>query len=394
MLASKRLLTGVFTLLIGFNISLAQPLSITGQSGNRVFTTAAPFLMITPDARTAGLGEAGVAISADANAVYWNPAKLSALPEPSNISLSYVPWLSQVVNNMMLLHVSLAQKLSTKSAVGMSVSSFTLGDIQLTNPGGTLLPLDNAYDRAITLSYAYRLNDDWHIGASGKYIESNYVGTISISGNRQNSFNLAADLGAWYENDISLFEKEAVLALGMSISNLGPKMSYFGDKYFLPANLNIGSSLKAQFNPNHSLSWSVNFSKLLVPTPPIYEVDQNGQITGGIVAGKDPNRGWFRGTFGSFADAPDGFSEELNEVRMGTGLEYGFREFIALRAGYYHEAEDKGDRQYFTTGLGLRYRLVSLDLSYLFPSGHNPGSTHPLQNTLRVSLQFRFGNKA
>ncbi|WPP48485.1 type IX secretion system outer membrane channel protein PorV [Catalinimonas niigatensis] len=390
MLKLKNCLPAIALLIFLGNISLAQSV-ILGQEGQKLPITAAPFLQITPDARTAGLGEAGVASSPDANAAYWNPAKLVLLPERSNLAFSYTPWLSKVVSDMYLYHMSAAQKLAEKNALGLSVTYFDMGDIQLTNASGTYIFLENPHDLSISLSYAHKLGKQWSVGGSAKYIESNYAATSTASGNPQNSVGLAVDLGALYQTEMALFQQNTLLALGINLANLGPKMHLLGTEQFLPANLSLGSSLSSQLTSNHRMTWLVHLSKLLVPSPPVYELDQNGQIIG--MTGKDPNRGWFSGTFGSFTDAPDGFSEELSEIRIGTGLEYAFKESVELRAGYYRDSQDKGDRRYFTTGLGLRYRVISLDLAYLLPSGTKPGRTHPLQETLRVGLQLRFGGK-
>ncbi|MEK6476325.1 type IX secretion system outer membrane channel protein PorV [Catalinimonas sp. 4WD22] len=360
------------------NVSFSQSSVIIGQGGERLPITSAPFLMITPDARSAGLGEAGVALSTDANAAYWNPARLTLLPEKSNVSFSYTPWLRKVVSNMDLYHFAAAQRMSEKGVWGLSLTYFDLGGIQLAAPSGALAFLDNPHDLSISLSYAHQLNKQWNLGGSAKYIGNNYSGLPSTRGAPQSASGFAVDLGALYQTDFKILQKESQLAVGANIANLGPKMSYFDREEFLPANINIGASLRSQIYNHHSLSWSFNLRKLMVPTPDsVY------------IPGADKN--WFSGTFGSFADAPGGFAEELREIMIGTGLEYGFKETVWLRGGYYHEAEDKGDRRYFTTGLGVRYQILSLDLAYLLPFGTQPGRTHPLQNTLRLGLQIRFG---
>ncbi|MDF9800184.1 hypothetical protein OKW21_005447 [Catalinimonas alkaloidigena] len=359
------------------NISLAQSLPVLGQNGEKIPITSAPFLLITPDARTAGLGEAGVALSADANAAYWNPAKLALLPEKSNMSFSYTPWLRKVVSDMDLYHFAAAQRVNEKGAWGLSATYFDLGDVQFPTPSGGIATVENPHDLSVSLSYAHQLSKQWSLGGNAKFIGSNHSGSFSASGIPQRASGFAVDLGALYQTDFNLFQKESVLTLGGSMANLGPKMTYFNDKQFLPANVSLGSSLSSQINDDHSLSWSLNLRKLMVPTP--YNTFFGSE------------KGWFSGTFGSFADAPGGIAEELREIMIGTGLEYGFKETVWLRGGYYYEAEDKGDRQYFTTGLGVRYQILSLDLAYLHPSATQPGRTHPLQSTLRLSLQVRFG---
>jgi hypothetical protein len=360
------------------NVSFAQSSVIIGQGGERLPITSAPFLMITPDARSAGLGETGVALSADANAAYWNPARLARLTEKSNISFSYTPWLRKVVSGMYLYHFAAAQKVSEKGAWGLSATYFDLGGIQFPSPSGGAVLLDNPYELSVSLSYAHTLGENWSLGGSAKYIGNNHSGSFSVSGVPQSASGFAVDLGALYQTDFKILQKESQLAVGANIANLGPKMSYFDREEFLPTNINVGASLSSQIYDHHSLSWSFNLRKLMVPTP------DSVYIPGA-------EKSWFSGTFGSFADAPGGFAEELREIMIGTGLEYGFKETVWLRGGYYHEAEDKGDRGYFTTGLGVRYQILSLDLAYLLPFGTQPGRTHPLQNTLRLGLQIRFG---
>jgi hypothetical protein len=381
-------------------ISIGQSNVILGQDGNRVLQTAVPFLRITPDARAAGMGETGVATAADANSAYWNPAKMVHLSEQYHFAYSFTPWLRKVVSDMSLQHVAGVYKPDEVSALGFSYSYFDLGDIQLAGPGGLLLQIENPNEQALTVSYAREVSRHLSLGINARYIRVESYTTTASANDPGHNFSL--DIGALYQKAITTFTKDAILSLGGTVTNLGPKMDYYDqDKLFLPATLRIGAAVTTQLNANHSLSWSVDVSKLLVPTPPIYAINDNGQLIltnpsdpnspPVILQGKDPNRRWLSGTFGSFTDAPDGLSEELQEVILATGLEYWYKDIVALRGGYFREAIDKGDRRYFTAGLGGRYRFVSLDLAYLFPQGL-AGRNHPLQETFRFSLMLRLGS--
>ena len=381
--------------------SFSQSYTILGQEGNRIPLTSAPFLRISPDARAAGMGETGVATSADANSAYWNPAKMVRLEENLSISYSFTPWLRKVVNDMFLQHAAVAFKLRSDQALGFSVTQLNLGDIQMASPTGALLQIESPNEMAVSFFYSYSFNENLSLGTNAKFI------TVSHDRNSATSLyeaidNVAIDLGALYQKETTVLGGDGFVNLGMTITNLGPKMEYLEAQLFLPATLKLGTAVGIQLGANHCLSWSVDISKLLVPSPPVYATDDNGQriLTNPsdpdsppvIARGKDPNRAWLSGTFGSFTDAPDGLSEEIQEVVLATGLEYWFMDMVALRGGYYREAIDKGNRQHFTVGLGGRYKLLGLDLAYLFPQGL-AGRNHPLQDTFRFSLMLRMGDQ-
>ena len=389
-----------FLILFLSHSSFSQRSIILGQQGNRIPLTSAPFLRISPDARAAGMGETGVATSADANSAYWNPAKMVHLSEQYHFAYSFTPWLRKVVRGMSLQHIAGVYKPDEVSALGFSYSYFDLGDIQFAGPGGLLLPIENPNEQALAISYAREVSRHLSLGMNARYIRLESY-TTTASGNDP-GHNFSLDVGALYQKAITTFTKDAILSLGGTLTNLGPKMDYTDqDKLFLPATLRLGAALTTQLSANHSISWSVDVSKLLVPGPPVYATDDNGRLIltnpsdpdspPVIARGKDPNRAWLSGTFGSFTDAPDGLSEEIQEVVLATGLEYWFMDMVALRGGYYREAIDKGNRRYFTAGLGGRYRLISLDLAYLFPKGL-AGRNHPLQDTFRFSLMLRLGS--
>ena len=392
----------LFALLLAAMQTHAQSYAILGQDGNRVITTGVPFLAITPDARSGALGDAGVAISPDANATHWNASKLAFLESGLGVAGSFTPWLSKVVSDMSISYLSGYKKLNQDQALALSMRYFDLGDIQLTNEQGDLLQLVSPREFAISGTYAMKLGDNISAGLTGRFIHSNlFAGTTSGSGagDGRPGISAAADISVFYTKDAVIAGKQNNIAFGAVISNLGPKITYLDEDQadFLPTNLRLGTAYTTELDPFNKLTFALDFNKLMVPTPPIYATDDDGRIIRQdpddpdsppvIASGKDPNRGLIAGWFGSFADAPDGFSEELQEFMISAGVEYWYNDLFAVRGGYYYENVDKGDRRYFTAGLGLRYQVFGVDFAYLMPQG-GAGRNHPLQETLRVSLQF------
>ncbi len=364
---------------------------------SRVITTAVGFLTITPDARVAGMGEAGAAISPDVNAIFWNAGKLAFVEQEYGFSLSYTPWLSKIVDDMSISYLSGYYKLSDDQAVGLELRYFDLGDIDLFNvigdPTGSVRPRE----WAIGGTYSRKLSENLGIGVSLRFIHSNLTQNIASLGNdNKPGTSVAGDIAVYYQKDIEVGATTSNLAFAGSITNIGGKISYLNDetKDFLPTNLKLGTAFKTNFDAYNTITLALDFNKLMVPTPPIYETDENGQIVidpNGdpvILDGKDPNRGVISGMFGSFADAPGGFSEEMQEFMISFGAEYWYNQIFAARAGYFYEHEKKGDRKYFTVGLGFRYQVFGIDFAYLIPTTQE----HPLAETLRFSLLFNFDN--
>jgi len=371
---------------------------ISGQdTSRRVITTAVPFLLITPDARSGGMGDVGVAISPDANAVHWNPAKIARIENDLGFSLSYTPWLGKIVNDMSISYLSGYKKITREQAVATSLRYFDLGDIQLTDEQGQSLGQFNPREFAFDATYSRILTENFSIGGTIRFIHSNLSGNFTSPGNDGKSGNsVAVDLGVFYKQDLLLSGANSNIAFGALISNIGKKITYSNDSNedFIPGNLRLGTAFTTNLDPYNSITIALDFNKLLVPTPPIFAQDstgnfiiQNGQPV--IEEGKDPNRSLLSGTFGSFTDAPDGFSEEIKEVTASVGLEYWYKELFAARTGYFHEAEVKGNRQYFTLGLGFRYQMFGIDFAYLQTIEQN----HPLAETLRFTLHFNFEKK-
>ncbi len=379
----------------GLNEALAQivppdsppssPTSSDGRQGNTI-TTAVPFLLITPDARSGALGDVGVAVSPDVNATHWNPAKLAFLKDDYGFSLSYSPWLQKLVPDINLAYINGYYRIDDRNVIGGSLRYFSLGEIQLVDANQTPLGTYSPNELAVDGSFARSFGDNFSIGTSLRFIYSNLSSGQFFDGQQTKAGTaVAADVSGYYKNETQIFNSDATLAFGLDISNIGTKMSYAdgGPKYFLPTNLRLGGASTFHLDEFDDFTFALDFNKLLVPTPPQY--NSNGEI----IAGKDPNRSVPAGIFGSFSDAPGGFSEELQEVSISTGLEYWYNKQFALRAGYFYENPNKGNRKYLTLGLGLKYNIVDIDLSYLVANQQ----TSPLANTLRFSLIFNFGSK-
>lgn len=399
MIVLLRLLLTVF-----ISFSLAAPLFaqssaiISGQdTTRRPITTAVPFLMFAPDSRGAGMGEAGVATSADANSVHWNNAKLAFIEQDMGFAVSYIPWLGNVVDDMSVSYLTGFKRIDRIQAVGMTLRYFNLGEIQLTNVQGIPLGIENPRELAFDGTYSRKLTEHFGIGVTSRFIWSNLSGNISNNSDAQAGKSVSVDLGIYYNKDIMLSGRNSNIAFGAHFSNIGAKLTYSGEanEDFLPMNLRIGSAFRTSVDQFNSFTFALDFNKLLVPTPPIYEVDNNGNFVIGpngrpeIRRGRDPFRPLLSGMFGSFSDAPDGFREELQEIMISTGIEYWYRDVFAARLGYFNENRNKGARQFITAGIGFRYQVFGVDFAYLVPTEQN----HPLAETIRFTLLFNF-NKA
>ncbi|MDW7693397.1 type IX secretion system outer membrane channel protein PorV [Flammeovirgaceae bacterium SG7u.111] len=364
---------------------------IGGQTNDsRPITTAVPFLAIAPDARSSGMGDVGAATSPDATATHWNPAKLAFAERDMAVSLSYSPWLQRIVGDMSLSYLTGYKKLSKTSAIAASMRYFDLGSMQFTDANKQIIQDFNPREFAFDASYAMKLSKKFSMAVSGRYIYSNLSGNITNSSTNTDTRaanSVAVDISAFYTTDFMMGGLDSDLAFGANISNMGPKISYSSEnqKDFIPTNLRLGTALTSELDPYNKLTFALDFNKLLVPSPAEYDEDGN------LINGSDASdTGWVTGMFQSFGDAPGGASEELQEFMIGTGLEYWYNDLVAARAGYYYESENKGDRQYFTVGVGLRYQVFGIDFSYLITTAQN----HPLQDTLRFTLFLNFNDKA
>lgn len=355
---------------------------ITGSdTTRRVITTAVPFLSITPDARAGGMGDVGAATSADANAIYWNPAKTVFSPTRQQMALSYTPWLGKIVNDMWIFYGTYYRKITKEQAAGISFRYFDLGEIFFRDDAGNDEGNFRPKELEITLNYSRMLSQNLSIGLNGKYIHSNLIGsfTSSTGGNLQSQpgNSVAADIGVYYNKSIQNSGKNSSLALAAVISNIGAKISYSdqNNKDFIPTNLRLGGAYTTSLDPYNTITFGLDFNKLMVPSP---QFD-----------GSENDKSLLSGMFGSFADAEDGFSEELQEVTLSAGIEYWYNNTFSGRVGYFYESEDKGNRKYLTVGLGFKYQKFGIDFAYLVPKEQE----HPLAETLRFTLLFNFDDE-
>ncbi len=363
--------------------AFSQSTQIQGQAqGGRPVITAVPFVSIAPDARSAGMGDVGVAISPDANANYWNPAKLAFLEEEFGASLSFTPWLQKIVGDMSITYLSGYKKLTKNQAIGISMRYFDLGSIEFTDANRTIIAEFNPREFTFDATFAMKLSQRLSIAGTGRFIHSNLSGNITTGPNSNDTRpgnTAAVDLSAYFvNNDLTLGAYTAQFALAANISNIGFKIAYSNENQqdFIPTNLRLGTALTTDLDPYNKVTLAFDVNKLLVPTPPLLDEDGN------IIAGKSTDRGLFSGMFGSFSDAPDGLSEEIQELMYSAGVEYWYNNLFALRGGYFHEHENKGNRQYFTVGIGLRYQVFGLDFAYLLAKNRQ----NPLEDTLRFTL--------
>ena len=362
-------------------------------SQNRVITTGVPFLLITSDARSAGMGEQGVATTPDAFSQNWNPSKYSFAPSESGIGVSYTPYLSQLVNDIFLANVSYYRVVSERAAWATSLKYFSLGEIEIgQTPADFINPLiERPNEFVLDFSYALKLNESFSMGVTGAFINSD-LKLGSATDDASAASTVAFGISGYYRSDeLSLGTFDGKWRGGFYISNLGPKLTYETDGYadYLPTNLKLGGGLDLILDSYNTLTFGLEINKLLVPTPsePIVSTNADGEeiITGYI----QPDVSFLSGIFKSFGDAPDGFSEELQEFTWAFGAEFNYNNAFALRAGYFNEHELKGARKFITLGAGFKYNVVDIDLSYLITATK---VINPLENTLRFSLTFNFGD--
>lgn len=362
---------------------------ITGELNT--ITSAVPFLMIAPDSRGGGMGDTGVATSPDANSMHWNPAKYAFADKDMALSISYTPWLRELIPDINLAYLAGYKRIDEDQNIGFSLLYFSLGNIIFTDVVGNTSGQFNPNEFAVDVAYSRAFSDYLAGALSFRFIYSNLTGGHFVGGVESNPGTaLSADVALFYENDeLITGGRDATFAWGLNFSNLGSKISYSkdSDKDFIPINMRLGASYKIDFDDYNSLMVTSDLNKLLVPTPPIYYSDsvdiENDPV---IKFGRDPNVSVPVGIFQSFYDAPGGFREELNEITWSVGMEYWYANQFAIRGGYFHEHSTKGNRKFFTMGIGLRLNVFGLDFAYLVPLYQN----NPLQNTLRFSLLFDF----
>ena len=395
---SIRLLIIAITLFSG-SYAVAQNGTAPESSQLNAIQSAVPFMTITPDSRAGGMGDVGVASPADVNSQHWNAAKYPFMKSNGGVALSYTPWLRSLINDINLAYLAGFYKIDDRQVVSASLRYFSLGQIIFTNNYGTPQGVYVPNEFAIDAGYSRLLTDNFSGGLVFRFIRSDLTGGTFVGGAESKAaMAVAGDLSFFYQKeDLKLGSKDGAMRFGVNISNMGNRISYTEtqDKAYLPINLRLGGSLTLNMDDYNTITFLADVNKLLVPTPPIYDTaGVNG--TTPILYGKDPNVAVPVGMVQSFYDAPgvlkaDGersvFREELNEITYSFGLEYWYREQFAIRGGYFFEHETKGNRKYFTAGVGLRLNVFALDFSYLIPVKQN----NPLANTLRFTLGFEFG---
>ncbi len=351
----------------------------------RVITTAVPFLMISADARASGLGEQGVATTPDAFSQHWNPAKYVFIENKSGVGVSYTPYLSKLVSDVFLANLNYYNVIDDRSSWSTSFKYFSLGDIDILQNPQDVPYLENPNEFTLDASYTLKLNDNFSMGVTGRFLMSD-VKLQSVDSDSSSASSFAVDISGFFQSDERAYENfNGIWRAGFNISNMGPRMKYeeLGKNNFIPTNLKIGSAFDFIFDSSNKLSLNLELNKLLVPSPSIPVYNSNDQIIGY----NQEDISFLSGLFKSFGDAPDGFSEEIKEITLAIGLEYLYNDSFALRVGYFGENEDKGARKYITFGTGFRLDDINIDLSYLLSTSN---IISPLENTLRFSFTYNF----
>ena len=363
-------------------------------SGVINITTAVPFLSITPDSGAGGMVDSGVGATPDLSSQHWNPANYAFMESDMGVSLSYSPWLRALVADINLAYLSGYKKIDDLQTVSGSLRYFSLGDIIFTSEYGTFEGQQSPNEFAIDLGYTRKLSDIFSGSVAVRYIRSDLTGGQLINGAESHAGNsYAADVAFYLYNEFRANRRDNVLSAGINIQNIGAKISYTeGEiKDFIPTMLKLGAAYTTELDQYNTFTFSVEADKLLVPTPPVDTmIYEDGYVI--YPGGPTSDKSVIAGMFSSFSDAPGGFKEELQEVNLSAGVEYWYNRQFALRAGYFWEHENKGNRKYLTAGAGFRMNVFSLDFSYLLPTQRN----HPLENTLRFTLSFdveAFGNQ-
>lgn len=376
-------------------------LSLYAQEESRVITTGVPFLLVAADARAAGLADMGVATSADNYSQQWNPAKYAFALDKQGFSISYTPYLTDLVNDISLGQVTYYNRFGAegRSAFAGSLRYFGLGDIELRQNFDDIPTVVNPNEFALDASYALKLSERFSMAVAGRYIRSNLRIPDAI-GDASAANTFAVDISGYYQSEEQAYDDfNGRWRAGFNFQNLGPKISYDNDQNdfnsnFLPANLRLGGGFDFIFDEYNKVSLTGEVTKLLVPSPQkLEDLNGDGTIDAADVSIRNNDYrsiGWVSGIFQSFTDASDGFSEELKEFTWALSAEYYYQDSFAFRLGYFNESEEKGARKFFSLGAGFKYTSIKLDVSYLFSASR---IRNPLENTLRFSLSFNFGDK-
>lgn len=406
----------LFTFLVTISsaYAIAQPTGGSGVTDDQLqlntITTALPFMSITPDSRAGGMGDAGTALSPSSSSVYWNTSILSFSEQTSEISLSYTPWLRQLTNDIHLSYLSGFYKINETHTIGAALRYFSLGEITFTDASGNVIRDDKPSEFELTGAYAFRLSKRFSVGINGKFAYSNLTGGLTVGGvNTKAGVVGAADLSfSYYNDDAKIGSLDGIYTFATTFNNIGNKVAYseLSERDFIPMNLKIGNSFLANFDAYNKVTFSLDLQRLLVPTPPLYDVI-DGEYT--MLAGMNPNIGVINGMIQSFYDAPgavatdengdyvqdaDGnyevvkgsrFKEELSEINIAFGMEWWYNDVFAVRTGVFYESPNKGNRQFLNIGASLKYNMFAIDFSYLASLN---GRQSPLANTLRFTVRL------
>ncbi len=362
--------------LVNIRAQEVNPNELGGQVN--IISTAVPFLGITPDSRSGGMGNAGVAISPDVNAQHWNPAKFAFIQGDMGFAMSYTPWLRKLVNDINMYYLTGFKRIDEMQVISGSLRYFTLGEIifKETPDDNPMTVKPNEF--AIDLGYSRVLSDHLSGAVVFRYIRSDLNSGISQQGDMQPGNSFSADLAFYFRTSANLFGQNTNISSGLNISNIGNKISYDGGdtKQFIPTNMRLGVAASTDLDAYNSITFTVDANKLLVPTPGLAAETQDDYA----LEYKDMSV--TKAIFRSFSDAPGGFKEELQEISYSVGLEYWYDKQFAARVGYFHEHENKGNRKHFTAGVGLKFNMLTIDASYIIPVVQN----NPLANTIRFTL--------
>lgn len=370
-------------LLLGLFTCLSLPALAQQTQSINVVTTAVPMLRISPDARAGGMGDLGIATSADANASFWNQAKIPFATQRSAIALTYTPWLKDLgLNDVFIGTVAGYHQIDELQAISGSLRYFNLGSIQFTDFAGNDLQKFNPREFAFDAGYSRKLSDKLGVGIALRFIYSNLANGNTNGVTYKPGTAVAGDISFFYNG---LNAEGTGITAGAVMSNLGSKIAYTNDargKDYIPANLGIGAVYTKAIDETNKISFGIDVNKLLVPTPP----------TDTATAARDAyrNKSVVGSWFSSFGDAPGGFGEEMKEFQISTGLEYGYNDQFFARAGYFYEAKTKGNRRFFSVGAGVKYNRLGFNFSYLVPTGQGI-NRNPLSNTTRFSIVFDLG---
>lgn len=372
---------------------------LNGQNINPI-TTAVPFLMISPDSKQGAMGDVGCATDPDINSIHWNGSKLAFSEKKFGVGFTVTPWLRLLVPDINLYYLGGYAKVNKRTAIGGSLRYFSLGNIELTNATGVKTGDFKPNEFAVDVAVSQKLSENFSLGVAMRYINSS-ISRVFFNGSQGNAASTGAvDLSMYYKsNKFKMGDKKAIFTSGLAFTNLGAKIKYSNDQNFIPMNMRLGAGLKTDIDEFNTIGVYVDLNKLLVPTPPVYKykVDAQGNPTPDIEIdpatgakviekGKNPNVPVAQGILQSFGDAPGGAKEELQEVNISTGLEYWYNNTFAVRTGYFYEPKTKGSRQFFTVGMGFKFKVINVDGSYLIPTLLN----NPLQRTWRITLSFNF----